>query len=73
LDYHWKNPQYRRITSNQAMAIAVDRVPGHVIKDEADYENGMLVYEIYRRTTEGNKYEVRVDANIGAILKVKLD
>ncbi len=70
---HWQNPQYRRITINQAMAIGVDRVPGQVIKAELDYEDGMLVYEIEIRTAEGHKYEVRIDANTGAILKVKLD
>jgi uncharacterized membrane protein YkoI len=72
-DNHWQNPQYRRITIDQAMASALERVPGQVIKAELDYDDGMLVYEIDVRTREGYKYEVKIDANTGAILRVKLD
>ena len=70
---HWQNPRYRGISIEQAMAIAVGRVPGQVVKAELDYEDGMLVYEVDIRTADGRKYEVRIDANTGAILKVKLD
>lgn len=70
---HWQNPQYRRITIEQAMAIALQRVPGQVVKAELDYDDGMLVYEIDIRTAEGRKYELKIDANTGAILRVKLD
>ncbi|MEK4713977.1 PepSY domain-containing protein [Sporosarcina sp. FSL K6-1540] len=70
---HYQNPQYRRITINQAMAIALERVPGQVVKAELDYDDGMLVYEIDVRTAEGHKYEVKIDANTGAVLRVKLD
>ena len=72
-DNHWQNPQYRRITIDQAMVISLERVPGQVVKAELDYDDGMLVYEIDVRTTEGHKYEVKIDANTGAILRVKLD
>ncbi|WP_203247144.1 PepSY domain-containing protein [Sporosarcina beigongshangi] len=70
---HWQNPQYRRITMDQAMAIALQRVPGQVVKAELDYDDGMLIYEIDIRTAEGQKYEVKIDANTGVILRVKLD
>ncbi len=70
---HWQNPQYRRITIDQAMAIALQRVSGQVVKAELEYDNGMLVYEIEIRTAEGHKYEVKIDANTGTILRVKLD
>ena len=70
---HYQHPQYRRININQAMAIALERVPGQVVKAELDYDDGMLLYEIDVRTTEGYKYEVKIDANTGAILRVKLD
>ncbi|WP_438318011.1 PepSY domain-containing protein [Sporosarcina sp. FA9] len=46
---------------------------GHVIKAELDYDDGIMLYEIDIRTREGQKYEVKVDANTGAILKVKVD
>ena len=55
------------------MAIALERVPGQVVKAELDYDDGMLVYEIDIRTAEGHKYEVKIDANTGAVLRVKLD
>lgn len=70
---HWQHQQYRRISMEQAMNIALQRVPGHVVKAELDYDDGMLVYEIDIRTAEGYKYEVKVDANTGTILRVKLD
>ncbi|WP_318614018.1 PepSY domain-containing protein [Sporosarcina sp. YIM B06819] len=70
---HWQNPQYRRITIDQAMAIALQRVPGQVVKVELDYDDGLLVYEVDIRTAEGYKYEVKIDANSGVILRVKLD
>lgn len=70
---HYQNPQYRRITIEQAMAIALARVPGQVVKAELDYDDGMLVYEIDIRTAAGYKYEVEIDANTGVILRVKLD
>ena len=57
----------------QAMNIALQRVPGQVVKAELDYDDGMLLYEIDIRTAEGHKYEVIVDANTGAVLRVKLD
>lgn len=70
---HWKNPKYRRLSMDQAITIAVGRVPGEVVKAELEYENGALVYEIEIRTAQGVKYEVDVDAVSGEILKVKLD
>ena len=44
-----------------------------LVKAELDYDDGMLIYEIDIRTAEGYKYEVKVDANTGAISRVKLD
>ena len=70
---HWQHQRYRRISMEQAMNIALQRVPGQVVKAELDYDDGMLIYEIDIRTAEGYKYEVKVDANTGAILRVKLD
>ncbi len=55
------------------MAIALERVPGRVIKAELDYDNGILVYEVDVRTTEGHKFEAKIDANTRVILRVKLD
>jgi uncharacterized membrane protein YkoI len=53
--------------------MALERVPGQVVKAELDYDDGVLLYEIDVRTTEGYKNEVKIDANTGAILRVKFD
>lgn len=68
-DNYWR---CYRINSEAAIQIALQRVPGQVIKVELDFENGRLVYEIDIRTTAGI-YEVHVDAVTGRILKVERD
>lgn len=70
---HWQHPQYRRISMGEANEIALKRVPGEVVKSELEYDDGMILYEIDIRTAEGKKYEVKVDAVTGEIMKVKLD
>lgn len=66
-DNYWRS---YRINSETAVQIALQRVPGQVIKIELDYENGILVYEIDIRAETG-VYEVHVDAASGQILKVE--
>lgn len=68
-DHYWRS---YRIDSETAIQIALQQVPGQVIKVELDYENGILVYEIDIRTTSG-VYEVHVHAITGQILKVEKD
>lgn len=70
---HWQNPRYRRISTEQAISIALQQVPGHVVKTELEYEDGQLIYEIDIRNNQGIKYEVEIDAITGEIVKVKLD
>lgn len=72
-DNHWQNPRYRRISTEQAMSIALQRVPGHVVKAELDNDDGRLVYEIDIRNQQGVKYEVKVDAVTGEVVRVKID
>lgn len=67
------NNWYRRISMEEAMSIALERVPGQVVKVELDTENGLLVYEVEIITPHGIKNEVDVDVNTGAIVKVELD
>lgn len=59
-----------RINSEAAIQIALQRVPGQVIKVELDDDNGLLVYEIDIRTQSGI-YEVHVSAATGQVLKVE--
>jgi uncharacterized membrane protein YkoI len=68
-DGYWRS---YRINSEGAIQIALQRVPGQVIKVELDNENGILVYEIDIRTPSG-VYEVHVNAVTGQILKVEMD
>ncbi|WP_339249331.1 PepSY domain-containing protein [Sporosarcina sp. FSL W8-0480] len=70
---HWQNPRYRRISMTQATEIALQRVPGEVIKAELEYDDGILLYEIEIRNAQGVKYEVKVDAVTGEVIRVKLD
>ncbi len=70
---HWQNPQYRMISIEEAMSIALQQVPGQIIKAELEYDHGAVIYEIDIRTSDGHKYEVKIDANSGNVLKVKLD
>ncbi len=69
-DGYWRS---YRINSEAAIQIALQQVPGQVIKVELDYENGILVYEIGIRTSSGIIYEVHVNAFTGQILKVEIE
>lgn len=64
---------YRQITIEEAMAIALEQVPGQVVKVELDTEKGMQVYEVDIVTAQGAKYEVAVDINSGGIVEIELD
>jgi len=68
-DRYWMS---YRINSEAAIQIALQQVPGQVIKVELDYENGILVYEIDIRTPSGI-YEVYVNAVTGQILKIEME
>ena len=58
------------INSEVAIEIALQQVPGQVIKVELDSENGVIVYEIYISTTYGI-YEVDINARTGQIIKIE--
>lgn len=55
------------------MVIALRQVPGNVVKAELEYDHGAVIYEIEIRANNGQKYEVKVDAITGNVLRVKLD
>lgn len=57
----------------QAIDIALQRVPGEVVKAELEFDDGTLLYEVEIRTSQGVKYEVKVDAVTGQVMRVKLD
>ncbi|HHV30317.1 MAG TPA: peptidase [Clostridium sp.] len=70
---YWHNPWYNRlITQQHAVQIALQRIPGQVIRVEMDTENGILVYEVNIRTAYG-VYEIKVNAANGAIVDIDFD
>ena len=77
----WNNPMnydngqhfHRQITIEEAMNIALEQVPGQVVKVEMDTEKGVRVYEVDIVTAQGVKYEVAVNMNTGEIVEIELD
>lgn len=64
-------PYYnQRISLQQAIQIAVQRVPGQVLHYDLEMEDGILVYEIYILTPQNKFFEVEVNAKTGAIRKI---
>ncbi|MGG2107135.1 PepSY domain-containing protein [Lysinibacillus pakistanensis] len=61
----------QRISPQQAMQIAVQRVPGQIIHYGMDMENGTLVYEIFILTSQNKIYKVEVNAKTGVIRKIE--
>lgn len=80
-DHGWNNPMnydngqhfHRQITIEEAMNIALEQVPGQVVKVEMDTEKGVRVYEVDIVTAQGVKYEVAVNMNTGEIVEIELD
>jgi|SRR5690625_2696681 len=76
--YH-QQPQHhlpawdRRVSIEEAIGIALEQVPGQVVKVELEHEQGILVYEVEILTQQGVKYEVAVDVNSGNVVSVELD
>jgi len=58
-----------KITSDQAKAAALAVHPGTVTKVELENEDGKAVYGVCIAAKDGNKYDVKVDANSGQVLK----
>ena len=72
-NYHAGYSAYRQISIQEAMNVALGRVPGQVVKVELEQENGLWVYEVDIITLQGVRYEVIVDMNTGAIVRIELD
>jgi len=70
-------PQYqqmhRQITMEEAIGISREQMPGQVVKAELESKHGRLIYEVDIVSTQGPKYEVKVDANTGEVIEVELD
>ena len=62
-----------KITEDEAINTALEKVPGTVNEIELEVENGTVVYEIEVLSTDGTEQEVKVDAQTGEVLKVEAD
>jgi len=62
-----------KITEDEAINAALEKVPGTVNEIELEVENGTVVYEIKVLSTDGTEQEVIVDAQTGEVLKVDAD
>lgn len=78
---YWHHPRnqhnqfsrYSRISIDDAMEIALEQIPGEVVKAELDTENGTLVYEVDIINMQGLKYEIVIDTQTGRIVKLERD
>ena len=60
------------ITPEEAIAIAEDYLDGTAISVELENEDGYLVYGVHI-VNENGKYDVKIDAGTGEVLKVDSD
>lgn len=76
---YWNNQgtanhnRYSRISIDDAMDIAVQQIPGEIVKIELDRDNGRLVYEVDVINMQGVKYEIEIDAQTARVIKLKRD
>ena len=61
------------VTMTAARATALHRVPGTVIDEELEKENGKLQYAFDIRDRNGKVWDVEIDAITGEVLKAKPD
>jgi len=78
-DNYWNYPKFnynfynthRKISLEEAICIAQERLPGKILKAEIDNENGLRVYEIVISTKQDIEYELEIDIYTGQIIKLK--
>ena len=63
--------QSAQVKKAQAEVIALNRIPGEIIKTEIERENGKLFWGFDIRDKNGKVFEVEVDANTGQIIKAQ--
>lgn len=61
------------VTKEQARATALQRVPGEVLEEEIEKENGKLVWAFDIKDSNGKIFDVKVDAKTGAIVSADED
>jgi uncharacterized membrane protein YkoI len=60
-----------KVTIDQAIKTASEKVPGKVVEAELEEKHGTLVWEVEVVTEENKVMEVHVDAESGAVIEVE--
>ena len=60
-----------KVTIEQAIKTAMDKISGKVVEAELEKKHGMLVWEVEVVTAENKVMEVHIDAESGAVIKVE--
>ena len=60
-----------KVSAEQARRTALERVAGTIVEEELEKENGRIVYSIEIRDKNQKVFDVEVDAETGAIVKVE--
>ena len=63
----------KQIDVQEAIRIALQKVPGTVKEVDSDHERGRSVFEVEIWSKAGPKYEVLVDAVTGEVLEARID
>ena len=61
----------QRISSEQAMNITLQRIPGEIVHVDLDMEDGLLVYEVFIMTQNNQIFEVEIHARTGNVMKIE--
>ncbi len=62
-----------KLSIDDARKIALERVPGSVIDEELEKENGRLQYSFDIRNAEGKVFDVEISAVTGEVLQAEED
>lgn len=60
-----------KVTIDQAIKTASEKVPGKLVEAELEKKHGILVWEVEVVTTENKVVEVHIDAESGAVIDVE--
>jgi uncharacterized membrane protein YkoI len=60
-----------KVTIDQAIKTATEKIPGKVVEAELEKKHGTLVWEVEVVTAENKVMEVHIDAESGAVIDVE--
>ncbi|MGH9945943.1 MAG: PepSY domain-containing protein [Pyrinomonadaceae bacterium] len=68
-----KDKKLVKVSMEQARSIALAKVPGTIIEEDIEKENGRLLYAFDIRDASGKIFDVEIDAITGEVLKATDD